>query len=224
MATVTVNTGKFNAMCEQLSQLSATSHQKVVTAEVGKILEKAIEYTKAASAQKIRARYAEFVPMSIDSYSPKRTRRYGGNLRGNYLVYYMENRYSNELWGRLTARRRMLIERTLAARGLAKKSWLQLAQALGIEIVAPDYVSTALATTGQNYNDVTAKTTASKDQVHIDISNAQPTVNAIGGVGALARAIDGRIKFFNANAEHAVFADVNKIAKAYPGLKLKLAA
>lgn len=220
MADEKVNTGQFNAMCEQLSKLAATPHLKVVRSEVGSVLEKASEYTRKASAGKIRSRYQDFVPMGMDSYSPKSVRRYGGNLRGNNLVYYMQNKYPNELWNALKARRRLLVERTLAARGLAKKSWLEIAEALGIQIDVPDYVRSAMPKTGKQYTNAKVKQTISKDKIQIDISTAQPTVNAIGGAGALARAMKGRIQYFNRNAEHAVFADVKRIAKAYPGLKL----
>jgi hypothetical protein len=220
MADEKVNTSQFNAMCDQLSKLAVTPYPKVVKAEVGRVLEKAAQYTKSASTKRIRARYEEFVPLSQDSYSPKRVRRYGGNLRGNYLVYYMQNRYPNELWNVLKARRRMLIERTIAARGLAKKSWLDVADALGIKIDVPGYVRSARARTGKEYKNAIVKQVVSKDKIQIDITNAQPTVNAIGGARALSAAIQGRISYFNRNAEHAVFADVKKIARAYPGLKI----
>jgi hypothetical protein len=219
MADEKVNTSQFNAMCDQLSKLAVTSYPKVVKAEVGRVLEKAVQYTKSANTKRIRARYEDFVPLSQDSYSPSRVRRYG-NLRGNYLVYYMQNRYPNELWNVLKARRRMLIERTIAAKGLAKKSWLQVADALGVKIAVPGYVRSARAKTGKEYKNAIVKQVVSKDKIQIDISNAQPTVNAIGGARALAAAIQGRISYFNRNAEHAVFADVKKIARAYPGLKI----
>jgi hypothetical protein len=220
MARENVNTAQFNAMCQQLSMLTAVSPTKVVRSEVGKVLEKTLEYTRSASAGKIKHRYDEFVPMGIDAFSPKHTRRFG-NLRGGNLIYYMGNRYPPALWSALRARRASLIKRKLAARGLAKRSWLEIANMLGITIKFPGYVASATPQTGQTYNNVSANEQTTKTGVSISIENAQPTVNAIGGGRALSRAIQGRIKYFEKNAEHAVFADVAKIAKAYPGIKVK---
>lgn len=224
MANEKVNTAQINAMFEQLSQLSATTHEKVVKSEVGSILEKTIQNTRAASATKIRKQYERFVPLGIDAYSPKQMRKFGRLIGGRNLLYYMENRYPNALWSRLKDRRAALIRTKLAARGLSKQSWLQVGDALGIKVDAPEYVRNARATTGQIYENVKASSKVSSGKIEITFSNGQPTVNAIGGGQALKRAIQGRIKYFENNAEHSVFADVKQIARAYPGLKIKLAA
>lgn len=221
MANEKVKTAQLNAMFEQLSTLSATPHEKVVKSEVGSILEKTLANTKVASVSRIRNRYKDFVPMGQNAYSPARTRR-SGNVIGSNLIYYMQNRYPNALWSRLNARRVQLINRARAARGLARQSWLQIANELGIKINAPGYVATAIAKTGKTYKNVTTSTKVSKNKIEIRISNGQPTVNATGGARALQRAIQGRIKFFEKNASLSVFADIKKIAKAYPGLKIKI--
>lgn len=219
MADNQVHTGAFNAMCDQLSRLSGVPLEATVLAEVGKVLEQAVKNTKSASVAKIRARYEDFVPMGIDAYSPKRTRHYG-NLVGSNLIYYRKNRYPNELWSRLQARRQQLIDRRRAARGLAKKSWWQLAEALGLRIEVSEYVPSAIATTGKDYNDTSVARVTNERGVSITITNAQPTANAIGGARALHVAIQGRLKYFSRSCELAVFAEMQKIARQYPGLKI----
>lgn len=219
-----VRTQAFTAMCEQGAGLTATSYEDFLLNEIGRALEGAIRNTASASVAKIKARYSEFVPMGIDAYSPKRARRSGNLIGGVNLAYYMKNRYSNELWQRLQARKTQLVERKRAARGLAKKSWLDLAQALGITIEVPGYVSDAIASTGKTYDNVSVSKELKPGQIRIKIRNAQPTVVNIGGARALQQAMDGRVKFFHRNAENAVFADIKKMIRQYPGLKLKEAA
>lgn len=217
-----VDTNRLNAMFDQLAKLTGAPFEKVVTAEVGKVLEQTVKNTKAASVQRIRNRYKEFVPMGQDAFSPKRIRR-SGNLVGPNLIYYMGNRYPRELWQALQVRRQELINRKRAARGLAKKSWSEITDALGLKIEVADYVRAAVPSTGKQYNNVATSKQANAQGVQITISNAQPTVNAIGGAQALKRAIAGRVKYFEASCQKAVFADQAKIARQYPGITVKAA-
>lgn len=217
-----VDTRQFNAMCEQLSKLTAVKYDKVVRAEVGKVLEKALEFTPSLSVGKVKARFASarFSSQPSGMYSPKNRRAVP--TKNGYIVYYLGNRYPDALWSVMDARRRTHLAAVLAAKGLAKKSWLQIADLLGINIKAPVYVAAAVASDGKQYMNVTAATKHSKSSIVIEFSNSQPTVNIprVGGARALERAIQGRIKFFDKNASLAVFADIKKQAKAYPGLKL----
>ena len=86
----------------------------------------------------------------------------------------------------------------------------------------PSFVPSATPTTGREYDDVSAKSVATKRGAGVTISNAQPTANLdrVGGARALKRAIDGRVKFFQQNLQRHVFDDVKQIARAYPGVKV----
>ncbi len=214
-----VDTRQFNQMCRQFAKEVNVPLPAVLKAEVGKVLETAVKYTASAKVSKITKRYEDFVPMGQDAYSPKRIRRFG-NLIGPNLIYYMQNRYPRELWSRLLARRRELIARKRAARGLAKQSWLQLADALGVPISVPGYVNTAIPSTGQTYKNVSVSEKATDKGAEISISNAQPTINAIGGAGILQRATDGRSKYFYENMKRGVFNSLKEVARAYPGMKI----
>lgn len=224
MAREKVDTRPFNALCDQLSKLvPSVKVEQIVDGEVGKTLEGAVRNTKVASASRIKKRYDEFVPLGMDAYSPKQIRRFG-NLKGNNLVYYMENRYPNALWSRLRARRVQLIARLRQARGLARRSWLDIADQMGLQIDVPGYVRTAVATTGKTYRNTSAKRSRNKGGYSVRIINAQPTAINTNAARAIQRAMDGRSKYFLRQCEHGVFGDVAKVAKAYPGFKMKLAA
>lgn len=225
MATAKVDTRQFKAMCEQLAAITAKNHTDVLESEVGKVLEGAIRYTKSAKVSRLKNRHdtATFSTQPATLYAPKHGRK-GVNISGRGDVkYYLLNRYPNLLWSAITTRRRARLLAQLRARGLSKKSWLTIAQRLGIKLDdVPGYVPRAIATTGREYPDnIIARKGATKKRAAIAFTNAQPTVNAIGGERALKGAIAGRVKFFNKNAEKSVFADVKRIAKAYPGMKIQ---
>lgn len=220
MATDTVDTRQFTQMCRSLAREVGKPLPKVQRAEVGKVLEKAASYTRSASVAKIRARYADFVPMGMDAYSPQRSRR-AGNLKGGNLVYYMGNHYPAALWSRLKARQAQLIARKRMARGLAKRSWLELANQLGVQINVPGYVAAAVPSTGQQYQNTEVKEETGAGKSVITIINSQPTVIAIGGRRALQAAIDGRTKFYYDNMKRGVFNSIKDVARAYPGLRIQ---
>ncbi len=225
MSVTTVNTDKFNAICRQISNLSGASYEQVVKAEVGKVLEAAIKFTPALKIGKIRARFAnaEYSQQPPGLYSPKTARSGDIKLSKNGSIkYFLGNRYPNALWRAIQKRRKDRLASIIGARGLAQQSWLKIAVALGIKIDHPAYVDKAIASTGKNYIDTSAKKFANAEVCRILVENAQPTVNAIGGGRALQRALAGRVKFFEQNVAHAVFSDISKIARAYPGLAVKV--
>ena len=215
-----VDTTKFNAMLARLSKLSGASYEKVIKAETGKVLEAAIKFTPALQIQKVRSRYdnATFTTQRATIYSPKHPR---AGRSGN-LKYFLGNRYPNALWSAISKRRKERLLKILAARGLSKRGWYKIAQALGIQIAVPGYVTKATPSTGREYDDVSAKTVTTKRGAGVTIINAQPTANLdrVGGVRALKRAIDGRVKYFQENVRREVFNDIKQIARAYPGMKV----
>lgn len=229
MTPAKVDTSAFNAMCKTGARLSAVPYDVFVRSEVGKVMEAAVKFTPAIQVQKARMQHesAQFSSQPASMYSPKskgprniKTNKKGGG----YIVYYLGNRYPNQLWGAMSGRRRAKLARILGARGLAKKSWLRIAEELGIAIKAPGFVRKAIATTQKQYPDISTRVQKSQSQIRIDITNAQPTVNIprVGGAKALRLAISGRVKFYEQNVMRLVFNDVAKIAKAYPGIKAHL--
>jgi hypothetical protein len=220
--TVKIDLRNFNAMCRELSAKAKTPNEQVLIGEVGKVLEAAIRNTDAAQASLIRRRSesAEFSMQPESLYNPVSGRSNVNITKSGFIAYYLENRYPNALWNAIAVRREASLQAKLRARGLAKKSWLQIAQQLGITIQAPGYVAGAVASTGREYKNTSTKLARQTGKLQITILNSQPTVNAIGGARALQRACDGRVKFFLQNVALGTFNDAAKTAKRYPGIKI----
>lgn len=219
--TATIDTRNFNAMVRELSRKADVPSEEVLVHEVGRVLEAAVEFTPALQVSKLRSRSesARFSSQPASLYSPKRGRHGVKLTKNGFITYYLENRYPNALWSAIAARRKASLAAKLRARGLAKKSWWEIARALGITIKVPSYVTAAVPTTGKTYDNVSVSLSRSAGKLQITIENAQPTVNLIGGARALQRAIDGRTKFFIQNVGRGVFDDVAKIVRKYPGMK-----
>jgi hypothetical protein len=205
MTLVKIDTRAFNSMCRELAQKANVPDEVTLVAEVGKVLEKAIEYTPAASRSNIQARFDN---KQFTTYSSK--------------VYYLLNRYPDALWGNIDSRRKKDLSARLRAIGLSKKSWIDIAQRLGINVKAPAYARNAVARTGKNYQNVKTSISRQKGKLTIGIFNSQPTVNlpSVGGRRALQAAIDGRVKFFLGQMALKTFDDAAKIAKKYPGIRV----
>lgn len=225
--TCQVNTQGFEAACLALAKVSGRSMEEVVTAELGKVIDRTIELTPSATISRIRGRFeaSEFTAQSPSIYTPqsaqgRRSREKVHLSKNGKIIYKLSNRYPAALWRAITERRKESLRRKLQAIGLAKKSWWNIAQALGLPVKSGRFVS-AIASTGKEYPDnfVVSKTVTDSD-IAVAFINAQPTVNAIGGRTALQRAIDGRVKYFLASVKLGVFDSMQKIAKQYPGLKI----
>lgn len=234
MAREKVDTSAFNAMCQQASQLSAVPYEPFVRNEVGRIMEKAIDNTRAADPARPQRDFDEAVftaqPASLyqPRFVPKGGRHVFTSKKGNVLVkYFLWNRYPDALWSGIERRRIESVQRKKRARGLAKQSWLRIAQQLEVPIKAPAYVERAIPVSGIEHPENTAVAVEkSPTRVFITIENAQPTVQSpqVGGSRALQLAINGRVKFFQENFQRLVFSDLRKIAAKYPGLKIDTSA
>jgi hypothetical protein len=210
MVKLDIDTTNFNRAIQQIAKYSGADLVTVVESEAQAVLTKAAGFTKSASASRIRENHNR----------QKATRADVGN--GSKL-YFLDNRYPNPMWSRLKRARAASLKRKLAARGLAKQSWAQLAYLAGLSITVPAYVLKAVASTGRTYpENVTASRLRKGRAFGIFFENAQPTANLayVGGPRAVQRAINGRVKFFARNMEKGVFTSLRKIAAAYPGLRL----
>ncbi len=234
MSVSTVNTSQFNAFCQQISILSAVPYRDVVKAEVGRVLTQTIKNTPALKVGKLRTRFenANYSQQRPSMYAPqsREGRRYRYEevklSKNGSVIYNLHHRYPTALWNTMQAKRREHLARVIRARGLAQKSWVKIGEALEMKIEHPAYIDAAVAVTGQQYVDTSATETTNASKVQVLIANGQPTVNIpeVGGERALKRAMAGRVKFFEQNAQHAVFADMAKVARAYPGLKITVPA
>lgn len=214
-----IDTRFFNQACRSIAKAAQRPPEAVVRAEVGKVIESALKNTRAAKVSKIRGRYRDFYGLPQGAYTTKHRRRASISVNG-FVIYPLKGRrYPNELWALISRRRTQSLLKRLRARGLAKQSWLRLAEQLGVEIAHPGYVNRAIPSTGTAHPENTSvQIERGPGRILITTNNAQPTVVAIDG-GAFQRAIEGRAKFYSKNVQLGVFDDVTKIARQYPGLK-----
>lgn len=234
MASSSVDTRSFSQMCRQLSRMSAVPYKQVLTHEVGRVLEKALEYTPAAKRPPIIERWAtaEFSAQPDTLYTPQTAAGRAGRARAKRsksgkLKYFLFNRYPDSLYNQIQNRRLESLKRKLRAIGLSKQSWLRLAEQLGVAIRAPAYVRAAVPRSGVIHPENTSvKVVESEKGISITTTNAQPTVNlpTVGGLRAFIAAIAGREKFFLKSISLRVFNDIAKIARQYPGMKVNPAA
>ena len=116
------------------------------------------------------------------------------------------------------------VQSALQARGLAKRSWVQIAEMLGIDISAlgaPGYVLAAHPSNGQHYQNGTAHKMIEDAKFVIEIRNDSPLLTHFRhptGPQILQRAIDSRLKAFRHDMAHDVFEDIARRARRYPGI------
>ena len=113
------------------------------------------------------------------------------------------------------------MQELLRRRGLAKQSWLAIAEKLGAPIKAPGYVSKATVKGSPYDQEVRVSDKRSGGLFKLIIENSMlTTVKSMGRV-ALLKAINGRTSYFKANLRRGVFSKVSTIAKKYPGMKVR---
>lgn len=106
----------------------------------------------------------------------------------------------------------------LEARGLAKKTWVQIADALGIDVKAAGYVRNARYR-GKDFNEGFASRIVEQGALIIEMVNSNPLiVGKLNGYGIIAGALRDREKAFNFDLEKGVFDDLKRRAQRYPGV------
>jgi hypothetical protein len=119
------------------------------------------------------------------------------------------------------ATKKINLKAKLGARGLSKKTWVQLAATLGESLKVPKFVDNAKPQNGKAYGiQVSSNTIKTKDILSIQVENHQPTVvgPGINGAKILTMAISGRVKYFEDNLKRKIFTNLAKTAKRYPGI------
>jgi len=200
----TVDLGNFNRGIHALAGFAGVSVDRAIEYEAGKVLEAAIRYTPAASATKIRSSVENAAFTTLDG-----------------KAYKLSHRYPDALWQRISRQKKEGLRRKMRARGLSKQSWLKLADEVGLRVAAPAFVSKALPRDGKSHpENARASRVRTKGRWAIYFENSQPTVNNpfVGGRRAIARALQGRIRYFEQNLRRGVFSELKQIAARYPGL------
>lgn len=187
---------------DEIARSAGVTYEEVVKSETQKILEAASKYTVAAQ-----------VKLITENANAKPVRTLNGKR------YYMKNRYPDALWKSLQAQITASIKRRKDARGLSKKSWLQVAENLGLTISVPGYVSSATTPNGDYPENAEAIEEKKGSDFGIRIKNARTYSSSV--FDAITRAMNGREKFFKENLKQGVFKNIATIAAKYPGLNIK---
>ena len=116
------------------------------------------------------------------------------------------------------------------AAGLARQSWIQIADDIGIRLedVPGGTISAAglakarraIATNGRSYKSGEARELGEARRFTIRLTNNLPYGRKISLDRVLVGAIQGRVKFFERNVALGVFKSLEKTLKAYPGVRL----
>jgi hypothetical protein len=186
----------------EIAKAAGVAYQDVVRAETKSILESALKRTRAAQVASITANVQS---RPVRSFEGKK--------------YRMFWRMRDEVWKGIQNQIKASIARRKAARGLSKKSWLQLAQDLGISIDAPGYVAASTSSKGDYPENATGKENKSAQAFSIKITNSRTYDRTI--FDAIRAAMAGRAEFFKKNLQEGVFEKIGSIAAKYPGLNLK---
>lgn len=201
-----IKTAQFNeAMAEMYRRLGDVATQRqIIDFEVGKVVEGALRRTETATSTSIRASAAS---------------KQWTTLNGK--KYKLAWRVPSPTWRDIAAARRAVLDAKLAARGLAKRSWLALGEALGVTVEAPGYVTTAKAKNHTSGENVSVDRKSSPDGYGLRIDNSSPLLRWTEGRQAFFAAVAGRIEFFKRNLRSGVFGDLDKAARKYRGLVVR---
>lgn len=197
---INVVTSDFSRAMREMSRVTGFSFAEIIRAETKSILEAAAKKTAAAQVKLIEANAKD---KPVRSLNGKR--------------YYMKNRYPDSLWAALQLQIKNSIKRRKDARGLSKKSWVQIAEKLGIAISTPNYVAKATAKGGDYPENAQGAEMQQGNAFHIEITNSRTYSPSVRD--ALRAAMRGRTNFFKKNLSLGLFQKTSEIAAKYPGLK-----
>lgn len=200
-----IDATRFNSMLRELAAVfPATEWDDILTGEVAAVAYAAQRGTRSASVKKIRQDVAGRQWVTITGKK-----------------YKLSHRYPTGLWRKIEADLRRGLDTKLAARGLARRSWLAAFPALGRESpgAIPAYVQRANAK-GQQFINTFITRENRGDQSGIRLENRAPGVDwpAARMRSALLRAINGRVGFFTRNMETGFYRTLKERAAKYPGI------
>lgn len=207
VASSQIDATQFNRAVRDLARLTGRSFADVLREEAGKILESASRKTNSAKVSKIRE---QFNDRSWTTYQGKK-----------YDI--KQWRLPDPLWNEIQQQREARLQKRLAARGLGKQSFFLLARALGITIRVPAYVRKASASGVNLQGNVTGIEQGSGTRYGIEMINRSPVATSAGarGRGAMQRAVNGRVRFFENNVRRGTFLKSRQILAKYPGIKVE---
>lgn len=196
-----------------------SSMRDITDYEVSRIMEMAIKKTSKADDLKIRARVGGIKVVYLDG------KKYGLFNKKTGRAQH----FSNSTWRKITAQKKKILFYRLKAIGLSKQSWYRLAQLIGYDVKAPNYVKNALPSkrraAAAMIGNVSIQRSENNGNYGIEITNRMPILqfHPPGGYAALFAAIAGRIGYFKKNMAKGVFDSAESIAKKYKGINITTA-
>ena len=206
---ITVDDRNLTNALRDLSRLTGASFRDVVRYETKKILESAVKKTRAAQVKLIE----------------KNVRSVPARTLPNGKTYLMpKSKYAEKgwklpdvIWAAIQKQIADGIKRRKESRGLAKKSWKQVAEKIGIQIAVPAYVAKA-AVNGKDYpGNASAQELNAGNRFTISGTNERTYDPLI--VKAIRSAMGARLSYFRRNLKNGVFKTARDTAARYPGLR-----
>lgn len=192
----------FNRLLQELAAIDPRVEFRTVVVEMaGRVVQGAMNRTRAAQASSIRR---DFESREYTTLDGKR--------------YKLTNSYPDALWARIREFRRGRLEVKLASRGLSKRSWHHLGTLIGAALRAPAYVTSAAYKGNSHPENARREESGTGPDYALTIINSSPIVQAAGGYGALIAAMAGETRRFEILMEQRAFRTVQSRAKAYPGI------
>ncbi len=211
--------GAFNgAMRDMAARLGDPKTQmNVINYEVARIVEKALVLTKAASIAGIRK---DWMAKDWTTYNKKHYKLNDKPYPFTYPKPRTVNgmKYLDGTWSGIQEYRKRLLIKKLGARGLAKRSWLELGISFGQNIKAPGYVVGAISKGHTGRENVSARQQPSTRGYGLVIQNSSPLLQFSDARRAFFSAVAGRRRFYETNVAKGVFNDLKQVAKKYPGM------
>lgn len=208
-ASIQIVASDFTRAMRDMAKMTGVSFQDIIRSETKSILEAAAKKTTAASVKLIETRAKEKVARTVN----EKTYLLPGSAHAPKGW-----RVSDTVWKALQQQIKSGIKRRKEARGLSKKSWMQVAEKLGMQISVPGYVSKATTTGGDYPNNTSATEIIQGRNFFIQLMNERTYSYSV--LDAIRAAIRGRTNFFKKNMRLGVFQKTSEIAAKYPGLKV----
>jgi hypothetical protein len=246
---VTVDTTGFAGMIRDLSRLSGSDFDHVLREQTIAVLQRAASWTpiaKVSNLEKAASRAGNSVRRLYEksgrkiANTPKRkwffkgdkwyimegkgeweggrTAQNGGRWSNSRYAEYLSLEQDQEKTAKSMERDRL--RGLKAARGLTRRSWVDIANDLGFGLkVSPTSVSSARPSDGSMHKNGYAIVKKTAKSLIIEIANTYPAlVFRLDGNAILQRAIKARITAFNMDLKKNVFNNIELRAKRYPGI------
>ena len=205
---INVVTSDFSRAMREMSKITGFSFAEIIRSETKSILEAAAKKTATAQVKLIETRVKGTVARTLEG----KTYLLPGSAHASKGW-----RVSDPIWKALQLQIKNSIKRRKDARGLSKKSWVQIAEKLGIEISVPNYVAKATTKGGDYPENAQGSEKQEGNAFHIQITNSRTYSPSV--VDSLRAAMRGRTRFFQNNLKRGVFQKTSELAAKYPGLK-----